>query len=134
MEKILKYLSNHGLFLFQDFGFRFVDSLSSKSFGGSSYVDLTNDEIKIRFVYSRDGLFLEFSPASGRKNEWFSFEILGQLLNGDQKFDGELNKENAEFFKVHFSRIMDLFSSDNLSETIQALHLLEKERAKKLFK
>lgn len=134
MEQILKYIISKCMFLFNNHNFKFIDSLATPSFGGSAYIVLTNGVINIRLIKDRDGLFLDFQSTTHRKKEWFSFEILGQLLTGNGKFNGKLDEYGTELLKGHFVEILNLFSSGVVLETIQKLKSLEAERAKKLFR
>jgi len=133
MEEILRFLYSNAIFLFRDYNFKFIDSEWSPSFGGSAYVILTNGFVKIRFVKSRDGLLMEFQPSGKIKAEWFQFTIVGIFLTNDFHFSGDVNKNNAVFLKGQLPKIMEMFSENNIKQTIQELNLIKREMSKRLF-
>jgi hypothetical protein len=82
LEKILKFLSTDLSFLFRVFHFRINDSEFSESFGGSGYIVLVKDNLKIRLIQSRDGIFLEFGE-NKKIPKWYSFDLILRLISND---------------------------------------------------
>lgn len=134
MDEILEFLLRHCSFLYKDKGCRFVDSRSSKSFGGDAFLILASDKVRFRFVRDRGQLFADFQePTSSADDEWFSIDIVRKQLTSEPDYYSEMNPENAAFLKKHFSEIEKLFESSSLAVTRKQLHKLEAERAKKFF-
>jgi len=133
MKVILTFIINHCLFLFESYGFRFIDSLYSKSFGGDAYVTLESENMQIRFIYDRAQLLLDFSSNKGKKPVWYSVDLISQLITGKIESSSLLDSHYAKFLKENFDEIIQLFSEKNVDSTIQELKKLAKERAKRLF-
>ena len=133
MEEILQYLKKHCSFLYAPNQFRFVDSESSESFGNALLV-LEHEDLRLKFVKDRGQLFLDFQPTSSkRKKDWFSIDIVKQLVTGNIEPSAEMDGEKAKFLKNNLDEIKRLFSPDNLEDTIKKLRDLERQRAKRLF-
>ena len=134
MDEILQYLLAHASFLYKEFGFRFVDSAVSDSFGGDAYLILANDKLRMRLVRDRDQLFADFqcSDSSGGK-EWFSIDIVRRFLTGEREYFAELDASNARFLRERLRGIEEAFDPVVFDATQRELHRLEKERSKFLF-
>lgn len=135
MKQLLKLLIEKYFFLFEEIGFRFVDSDMDESFGGSAYIILAKDELDICFLKSRDGLELEFGNNAKRTpgRKWFSLDIVKQYLTKEDNPDINLDEKNAAFLKEYILEIIGLFSIPAYKGAKGELHSLEKARAKKIF-
>lgn len=133
MEDILRYLMKNCSFLYSPNQFRFVDSGSSESFG-NAFLVLEHDDLRLQFVKDRGQIFLDFQPKSKKnKSNWFSIDIVKQLITGKIEPSAEMDSEKAEFLKTNLDKIEKLFSTANMENTIKKLRQLERERAKRLF-
>lgn len=133
MRAILSFITNHGLFLFEQYGFRFVDSLYSKSFGGDAYITLKSENLKIRLVYDRAQLFMDFCGNNSRKEHWFSIDLIVQLLTEEIQQSSLLDERYANFIAKNMDAIIEAFSDANVEATQSSLNKLAKQRAKRLF-
>jgi hypothetical protein len=133
MEEILQYLKKHCSFLYSPYKFQIVESQSSESFG-NALVILEDEDLSLQFVKDRDQLFLDFQPTSKKhKKEWFSIDIVKQLITGNIEPSAEMDSEKIEFLKTHLDEIKRLFARNILENTIRKLKELERARAKRLF-
>ena len=134
MDAILKFILTYLSFLYKEFKFVFVDSLVSDSFGGDSYLVLSSEYLKLRFVSDRGQLFLEFqSRVADGKNSWHSIDVIKQLTTKEICDNAVLDENHVRFLKDKFPEINRLFSQENAKETVTKLKKLEKERAKRMF-
>lgn len=132
MDEILQFLLAHASFLYKKFGFRFVDSRVSSSFG-DAWLILANETLRFRLVRDRGQLFADFQPSTpGAQAEWFSIDIVRKHLSDENEYFPALDPNNAEFLRSRMNEIQDLFGADALSGTQKALHALEAKRAKHL--
>ena len=106
------------------------------SFGGSAYIILSKNGLDICFLKSQDGLVLQFGNNAKRTagREWFSQDILEFYMVKDANINSSPKEETAIFLQKHISKIVGLFSMPVYKDIKNELHLLEKERAKRLFK
>ncbi len=133
MEEILRYLMKHCSFLYAPNLFRFVDSGSSESFG-NAFLVLEHEDLRLQFVRDRGQIFLDFQPTSKKhKSNWFSIDIIQQMVTGKIETSAEMDSEKEEFLKTNLDKIEQLFSTANMDSTIKKLRELERARAKRLF-
>lgn len=133
MKEILIFIINNCLLLFERYGFRFVDSLYSKSFGGDAYITIESEDIKMRFVFDRAQLLLEFSGKKARSNTWFSIDLISQFILGKIEGTSLLDERYAKFLVENMDVISDAFSEKKVESTIKELNKLARERAKRMF-
>jgi hypothetical protein len=133
MKTILTFILNHCLFLFEDYGFRFVDSLFSKSFGGDAYITLESENIKMRFTFDRRQLLLEFSSRIKSKSSWFSIDLISQLITGVVETSSLVDDYYAKFLEKNMGAINEAFQDENVEHSILELTKFAKERAKHMF-
>lgn len=134
MDEILIFLLNRGFFLYKELGFRFVDSRYSTSFGGDSFVVLTNDRVRFRIIRDRSQLFGDFQPVEQMgKERWFSIDVVRHRVTGEGDCSSELNDGNVAFIRERISDIEEVFSSAHVSASLKELAKLEKRRAKEMF-
>jgi hypothetical protein len=131
MDDILKFILAYCSFLYKDWGFKFIDSEVSKSFGGDSFLVLAINGLQVRFVRDRGQLFFDFKPDNTKV--WYSIDLMRELINEEGEFHSLMDEENAIFLRDNFKKILNLFSSENLSETEKRLDELKVIRSKKLF-
>src|SRR5688500_11023234 len=117
MDEILQFLLVHASFLYKEFGFRFVDSRVSSSFG-DAWLILANETMRFRLVRDRDQLFGDFQAStSSGKGEWFSVDIVRQHLTGEREYFSVLDSNNAEFLRARLTDIQKLFEGETLKVT-----------------
>jgi hypothetical protein len=132
MDKFHQHLKKYCPFLYSSNEFRLVETHSSKSFGNALLI-FEYGNIRLKFVSDRDQIFLDFQPVKPKKNEWFSIDIVKQMITGEVENSAEVNSKNAEFLKTNLRNIEHLFSKSNKKGTFKELKKLERERAKRLF-
>jgi len=66
MYEILKKLVDEYSFLYKEFNFKIIDSLYTKTFGGDSYIILSNNQLQIRFTKDRGQLFIQVMNSKGK--------------------------------------------------------------------
>jgi hypothetical protein len=97
-------------------------------------VILEKENLLIRVVKDRDQIFIDFQSLSKKgKLNWFSIDIVKQMITGKIEPSAEMNPRNIEFLKNNLDKIKQIFSKENTSETIKKLKKLESDRAKRLF-
>jgi len=134
MDEILEFLIKYLSFLYNEYGFKFVDSMSSKSFGGDGFLVLRSEHIALRFVNDRSQLFLDLrSTQFDKKNDWHSIDLVKQLITGDVSENSVLNEEIVFFLKDHINDILEKFGPKEAKSTIVRLKKFKVERAKRLF-
>ena len=134
MTELLKYIISYCTDLYEKFGFKIVDSVATSSFGGNGMVILESDEIKLKFIRDREQMFLDFlSKYDTKKNNWYSLDLIRQLLTNEQKCHSLLNKDNGHFLKNNIARIIEIYKKPNAIATLQSLAILEKKRTKKMW-
>ncbi|MGD2092869.1 MAG: hypothetical protein PVH61_42295 [Candidatus Aminicenantes bacterium] len=133
MKVILTFILNHCLYLFEKYGFRFVDSLYSKSFGGDAYVTLESESMRMIFTYDRAQLLLEFSSKKKKKSNLYSIDLISQFITGKVEYSALLDARYARFLLENMEKIVDAFSEENFEQTLTELNKLEKQRSKRMF-
>jgi hypothetical protein len=134
MNEILKFLIKHCSFLYEKYGFRFIDSAISESSKDASVI-LGAPDVNIRFCMERGQLLVEFqSNHFGRKNvySWYSIDVLRQLVTGEKECNALMDEENTNFLKDNIITILDLFSKQKVRDTISKLKQLERIRSQAL--
>ncbi len=146
MNKILELLVRYFSFLYDDFGARFVDSLTGSM--GSALVVLEKGDVRLRFINDRGKIYLEFqSTHSENGDDWFSLDVVRQLIvggvddddilwgtiDGDPETDYKKAARSGDFVKAKFAEIADAFSKLHRIATEKTLHGFEEARGKRLF-
>lgn len=131
MDDILKFLLKNCSYLYNSFGFRFVDSKVSDSFGGDALLVLANDSVQVRFVRDRGQLFFDLQP-KGFKN-WYSIDLIRAMVGNQEVFKSVMDEDNAIFLKSNFKAILNSFSQGRTKGTIEKLEKLKKVRSRQLF-
>ena len=146
MNSILKLVIRYFSFLYDELGARFVDSQVGSMDSALLVLEMRN--LRLRFVNDRGPIVLHFQSVDrAATNEWFSFDVLRQLITGvvdddgimwgtiggDPEVDHKKAARNAEFVKANIAEIADAFSAARYSETEKTLHDYEEARAKRLF-
>jgi hypothetical protein len=132
MTALLEFLIAHLAFLYAPGRYRIVDSESSESFG-NGYLVLESDALRMQMVRDRGQLFMDFEPLSGKGEDWFSIDVVRQLVTGEKQESSELSPDYAAFLERELGEIERRFSPAELDETVRALRELERARAKEMF-
>jgi hypothetical protein len=137
MDVLLKLILDSCSFLYNEYGFRFVDSRASESFGGDAYLTMARDDVEFCFSRDRGQIFLEISPSKKWKksrHDSYSFDLIRQLLTGEKEYHALMDKKNIGFLRANIDSIIDRFSDDKVSTTLVELKKLEHIRMKSMFK
>lgn len=129
MDQLLAYLIKHLSFLYQDHGYKLVDS---EVLGADAVLVLASEEMRIRLIRDRGQLFLDFQAADGL-DEWYSVDILWHHLRGEPRRSSELDDAYVEFVATRLEDIEGLFTSGDLVAVHNRLHDLELERSQHLW-
>ena len=133
MGEFTQYVKKKISFLFSPFQFRIIESQSSVSFGNAEVI-LKHEDLLLKIVKDRDQIFLDFQPSSKKgKLNWFSIDIVKQMITGKVEPSAEMNPRNIEFLKNNLAKIKQLFLKENTPDNIKELKKLERKRAKRLF-
>lgn len=132
MNELLEYLVKKLSFLYEKYGARFVDSKAQES---NAFLVLELDNFRLRLVRDRSQIFIDIQSNYDLKNEkeWFSYDVISQLISGEVEESAVLDDLKVEFIKEHFDELENIFAASEVDATINKLHGLEKERAKRLF-
>lgn len=131
MNELLTYLVSRLSFLYNECGARFVDSLVR---GPHASIILEASELRLRLVRDRSQIFVDFqSTENPSEDDWFSFDMIRQLLTGEIIDSAQMDDEKAQFINDHFGAIAEAFRSTNRKETERKLHEYEHARAERLF-
>ena len=131
MNELLNFLISHFAFLYDSFGAQFV---GSQVHGSNATLVLESADIRLRFVRDRGQLFLDFQSSHYQcKDEWFSYDVVQQLITKEVEDSALLDEKKANFIKHNFQNIAEAFSKINCHETEKTLHEYEKARATRLF-
>lgn len=133
MDEILRFLLQHGSFLYKEFGFRFVDSQVSNAFGGDAFLILAKDTVRLRLVRDRGQLFADFQETPSNGKEWFSIDIVRKYIAKEHEYFSELDSNNAKFLRERLPDIEAAFRPATFDKIRREFQKLEKERAKSLF-
>lgn len=133
MEEFRQLIKKKCAFLFSANQFQIIDSSSSESFG-NAFLILERGDLRLQFIKDRDQIFLDFQPSSRKgKLNWYSIDIVKQMITGEIETSAEIISRNIEFLKNNLDKIEQLFSKTYVEDTIKKLKKLERERAKRLF-
>lgn len=133
MKQILMFLACDGAFLYEEHGFRIVDSEYISAFGGPGSVVLSNDTLEIRLYLDRDRQSVDFRGKRRKSFQaWFAIDVVRQLVTGEID-KGLLDAENIAFLRQNVVKLQQLFGKASLAATEKALRKLEKERSRRLF-
>ena len=135
MNELLMYVMKHFSFLYYELGFRFVDSMST---GKETYEDalliLEQNDLRMRFIRDRGQLFLDFQGKyQPSAKEWFSIDIVQELITGERQDSSVLSAEKVEFVRKRLEAIEEAFSRKHQKKSIETMHKCEKVRAKRIF-
>jgi len=131
MSELLTYLVTRLSFLYNDYGARFVDSQVR---GPHATIVFEAGQLRLRLVRDRSQIFVDFqSVENPSDDDWFSFDMIRQLLTGEVVDSAEMDDSKAQFIGDHFEAIVEAFQSTNRKETEKKLHEYEHARAERLF-
>ena len=124
MSELLTFLASHLMFLFQDYGAKFVNSDTS---GADGAVDLETKAMRMSLDCERGQISFDFqSKEELPDNGWFSYHIIRGFITGEFTHNAMLDKEAAEFLEAHMPMIINAFSPEYLEESKAKLIELEK--------
>lgn len=133
MDKILEYVKKHFSFLYENYKFKFIDTATSNSFGGEGVLLLSNEIIILKFINDKQQLFLDFQSVYDHKKQWYSIDLIRQLIFPEEKDHSLINKSNIKFLKENLDEILIKFSEPHLKDVLNKLENLKDERADRLF-
>lgn len=105
----------------------------SEEFGGSGSLKYQGETVSLLVTKSRDGLSYYVGAGDCANDDWFSVDVLWNLLQGNDQYRNMKSVNQLVFIKENFEDISGAFSVDRTGQTKEKLHLLEKSRSKKLF-
>lgn len=131
MNELLQFIMRHFSFLYNELGARFADSQVR---GPDALLVLEVGGLRLRFVRDRDQIFLDFQHARlPRSDDWFSFDVVRQLVTGTIHDDAVMDDAKAGFVQANIEEISSAFSKARHQATENTLHQYEAARAKRLF-
>lgn len=132
MDELLIFIMKFCSDLYYKFGFKFIDSDFYE--GDNSMIVLGREDMKLMFIKERDKLFLQFcSKFNKKKEDWYSLDLVRQLITNEQKYFSLLDESNGNFIKNNLEKILALFSKKEIDDTLTKLKKSEKIRSKILF-
>lgn len=139
MNELLLFLIENCPYLYEQYGFRFVDSrYEAKSFG-NAFVRLESDDVAVILVRDRGQILIDFEgkfldSAYRKWDRLCSIDLVRQLLEpSDDLYSGLMTEDNVLFMREHFDAILDLFSKERFSDTYSRVKILEQWRCQVLF-
>lgn len=96
---------------------------------------LSNDIVKLKFVYDRGQLFLDFNSCYDKnKNNWYSFDLIRQLVTGEEGYYSIMDNKNGKFLQRNIDQIMGMFAKPEIEYTLTKLKSLQEIRVKRRLK
>jgi len=126
----MKYVNKYFSALFEKYGFQI-----SSTYNPGDSLTVESRDVNIRFSDERGQMLVEFqSNHFGKKDEysWYSIDIMRELITGETKCNGFMDKSNLTFMQKNIEKILGQFSESNAKNTILKLRKLEKIRARDL--
>jgi hypothetical protein len=133
VSAIMGFISAHMKFLWEGARYQIVGSLVSTVNGGSSYLDVASDVLRMRFTLDKGELFLDFRRPGGGGEEWYSVDLIRRWFTGRRETSGLLNESYAHFVEENLVAIEQLFSSKNWPSAQEELEQLAQQRAQEMF-
>jgi hypothetical protein len=137
-EDLVKAVESGLLPAIASFGFRLADSHVSDSSFDNAWVELGNQDMRIRIARERSQLLVAFGPAS-EPGLWFDsdivFEHLGLSTDSSFPLAGARGvcRAVAAFIAACQAEVSTSFNKQGLAKTKRELQLLQEQRAKRLF-
>jgi len=133
LDEVLYYILKYCSDFYKKYGFKFIDSGVATSFG-NAFIILKNENIELRFIIDKDQMFLDFhSNFDKKKNNWYSFDLIRQLIGGENKYFSILDENNGIFIQENTVKIFGVFNKDTFEQTLKELDFLRRKRTKILF-
>jgi len=126
----MKYVNKHFSLLFEKYGFHI-----SSTYAPGDSLTLESRDVNIRFSDERGEMIVEFQSNYFRKRDdysWYSIDIVRELITGETKCKGMMNKANLTFMQSNIEKILEQFSESNAKSTVLKLRKLASIRAKEL--
>lgn len=133
MAAIMGFISAHMRFLWEGARYQIVGSLVSTVNGGSFYLDVASDVLRLRFTLDKGELFLDFRRPDGDPDEWHSVDLIRRWFTGRRDTSGLLDESYAEFVGENLVAIEELFSGRNWPSAHAQLEQLALQRAREMF-
>ena len=132
MIALLTFLLRYCSCVFERPGFRFKDSGVGRNAAEGSRIHLESPEVEMFIGNEREELTWRIrSTYDSSKRNWFSFDLVAQLLGHDVS-TGVMTEENCELLKKDLPEILDRFSESRVSATLRTLKRLKAERTKRI--
>lgn len=114
-------------------GFRFKDSAVGRNSAEGSYVLLESDDLQICISSEREEITWQIRSLHDPKSRnWFSFDLVASLL-GHEVSTGVMDAVNSVLLSENLDSIINLFSREEVTETLTKLGELKAKRAKLIF-
>ncbi len=130
MNELIKMIAEYFSFLYLRDGFKFRDSLYSKSFD-NAFIILESNEFKFKFIREK-GLFTLDILNKNYPHEWYDGSIIKLMISGIKSEDDLINEKMAIFYRDNMDSLRDYFSVKNIEQTKLTLKKLENIRSKDL--
>ena len=99
---------------------------------GNCFVDLSGDDIRLRFVRDRSQWFVLIGPAC-QPDKWFDVDLLRQLFGSEPAETLIPVEEQVDFIRENWPRLEEAFGTDQFSGTRFQLEQYGKARAARMF-
>jgi hypothetical protein len=127
------FIAAHMGFLWEGARYQIVESSVSTVNGGSSYLDVASDILRMRFTLDKGQLLLSFRRTGGATDEWFSVDLIRRWLTGKKESSSLLDASYAAFVGGNLRAIEELFSDTSWPMVQAGLKDLKRQRADELF-
>jgi hypothetical protein len=127
------FVAAHMGFLWVGARYQIVESLVSTVNGGSSYLDVASDVLRMRFTLDKGQLLLSFRRTDGPPDEWFSVDLIRRWFTGLKESSSLLDESYAAFVERNLAAIERLFSDEAWPTAHAGLKELKGQRANELF-
>ena len=126
MKTILKYIADHWIFLFEDFGFSIVRTRYDRAFGGNCAVILEGRYIRLMLDRDRGVYELDFQEKNSlTPNRWYpikyGYELCQKKYVNSYRINPGVSRRNAKFLRENVERLEDLFSDAKRDSTMESL-------------
>ncbi len=115
------------VFLITDKGFRLTIDYGIETKNLNNWLwEVESPDFKLRCINDRGLVSVDISPCS-LKDEWFGLDIIEVLIQGGELREWREYDELAHFLKAHYSDVVSIFDSQNISNTVPRLHVLQRQ-------
>ncbi len=78
-------------------------------------------------------MLLEFQPTVKKPREWFSIDLVRQLITGEVQSSAVFDAQYSAFLRERRGAIYEAFSVQRRKATLEKLARLEKDRERRMF-